>query len=511
MSSNSSENNKSKKSPVKPARGWVITINNPKIPLSAYLDQWFSDGNIVFGCGQTEVGAEGTRHHQAYVVTKVNEKNSNGFGIKWMKENIHSTAHFEPRQGSHEEARDYCTLEEYKGVKKGRVDGPWTVGHWSPEEAQAKGGKKGNDTYKKNVSALMEDVEAGLPDIELQRKYPQLYLQYYKAIERVRLNIAQLEPRTQPYVVVLHGPTGTGKSHRAQTIVDNNGGGFTFRRGNGGNMWADGYDPLRHPVVVFDEMDGGFMPYRQLLRVCDKWPLVLDTKGGCVNFTPKIIVFTSSKHPKEWYSVDTVKDTTELMRRLTGQYGAIMEMTIPFQVQRDAGPDLKDVIDLLETGDLVDQMREAIEQDNHQEPIDLTCDEILEDNLEPDYPDYDDVCDQCDRPKMYCECDGGHPDDGHSFTHTQSIDEQTARELKFINQEDFDRDFPPSQNTPRTSWMTQAPPAPKKLKRAGAEFFLTRAPQAPASEFKKLGLVSGQSRLDLKKVNDDDDDVDDKC
>ncbi|AYP28733.1 MAG: putative viral replication protein [Circoviridae sp.] len=495
MASSSSENKKEKKVAMKPSRGWVITINNPVIPLDMYLQQWHADGNIVFGCGQTEVGENGTRHHQAYIVTKVNDKNTNGFGIKWLKENIHTSAHFEPRQGTHEEARDYCTLEEYKGVKKGRIAGPWTVGEWSPEAAMAAGGKKGGATVKKNVDALMTDVKAGMPDIELMEKYPALYLQYYKAIERVRLNIAQEQPRPQPYVVVLYGETGTGKSHDAQTIVDNNGGGFTFRRGNGGNMWADGYDPLRHPVVVFDEMDGGFMPYRQLLRVCDKWPLVLDTKGGCVNFTPSIIVFTSSKHPKEWYSVESVKDTSELMRRLTGQYGAIIHKTIPFQVQRDAGPDLKDVIDLLMTGDLVDQMSQAIDQDNIKEDVppnshtvDLTCDEDIDDlaDVQPEeraswYEGAITEC--CNRPEEYCECDyAGH-------------------------QEDFDADaeFP----SPSQKYSQDISPEilnrAGSLKRRGAEFFITPPPHAPASEFKKLKLVPGQARLDLKKVNDDDD------
>lgn len=477
---------------MKPSRGWVITINNPVIPLDMYLQQWIADGNIVFGCGQTEHPPGGTKHHQAYIVTKVNEKNTNGFGIKWLVQNIHSHAHFEPRRGSHEEARDYCTLEEYKGEKKHRIAGPWTVGEWSPEEAMAKGGKKGNVAYKKNVADMFKRVDEGASDRELAVEFPHLWAQYYKALDRYRLMSVQDLPRVQPYIVVLHGPTGTGKSHKANLIMENNGGGFIFRKGNSGNLWADGYDPLRHPVVIFDEMDGSFVPYRMLLRICDKWQLTLDTKGGAVNFCPKIIIFTSSKHPKDWYSVEAVPDTTEMMRRLSGQYGAIINMTIPYSVVRDAGPDLADVLDLLETGDLVDQMRDAVEKDEIADVVDLTCDEVL-DQLEPDYPDYDDVCDDCDRPKMYCECTGGHPDD-------------------YVDEDEGYIEYSPSQKylTPRTSAVSQAPPAPRALKRQGAEFFITPPPDAPASEFKKLKLVPGQARLDLKKVNDDDDDIDDK-
>lgn len=524
-SSSKSENvSKGKKVPMKPSRGWVITINNPVIPLEMYLKQWLSDGNIVFGCGQTEHPPGGTKHHQAYIVTKVNDKNTNGFGIKWMKDSIHSSAHFEPRRGTHEEARDYCTLAEYKGEKKHRIDGPWTVGGWSEEAAKAAGRAKGGEKVKQNCAQLMLDVKAGMDDYDIQDKYPNLYMQYYKAIERVRLSVANDTPRVQPYVVVFWGPTGTGKSHDAQVIMDNNGGGFTFRRGNSGNMWADGYDPVRHPVVVFDEMDGGFMPYRQLLRVTDKWQLVLDTKGGCVNFTPKIIVFTSSKHPKEWYSVEAVPDTTEMMRRLTGQYGAIINKTIPYAVVKDAGPDLADVLDLLMTGDLVEQMRSSIEQDDLQEirdaerpptweehvaankGVDLTSDEIIDDE------EFGEICGDCDRPEEYCECDGGHPegfDDGYiNYSPSQKYHDNERMSAQEVHEAP-----PHGFQTPRTTAATQAPPAPKKLKRQGAEFFISRPPSAPASEFQKLGLVQGQARLDIRKASvnvDDDDDVDDK-
>jgi len=168
MSTSSNNKEQKKKAPAKPSRGWMITINNPIIPCQMYLTQWLSDGNIVFGCGQTERGEQGTRHHQIYVVTKVNDANRNGYGIKWMKENIHSSAHFEPRHGTHQQAVEYCSKEDT------RIEGPWTVGAWSEEEAKASGRAKGGATVKKNVEALMSDVKSGMTDSDLQDKYPNL-------------------------------------------------------------------------------------------------------------------------------------------------------------------------------------------------------------------------------------------------------------------------------------------------------------------------------------------------
>lgn len=377
----------------------MFTINNP---LSVDIPrQWFDECEFI--TWQLEKGAQGTPHLQGYLVLKQNPKNKNGRTVKWVQDTFGKGPHYEKRMGTHTQATEYCNKEE------SRQDGPWTLGAWSEYEGPSRGGKKGGAAHKDKITEMVQDIKNGADDKVILEKYPRLSMSMTKGIEKARLIYARDQGRTQPYVVVFHGSTGTGKSHRAQAIADANGGGFTFRKGNGGNMWADGYDPLLHPVVIFDEMDGSFMSYRQLLRVCDKWPLVLDTKGGAVNFTPKIIVFTAHKHPKEWYSEDTVKDITELMRRLTGSFGAIIEMKIPYAALEDAQPDLIDVIDLLETGDLVDHFT-SINQES-EDVVDLTAsDEDItnwddldeeeqrhfQDNYEdgitpPQSPDYDEI------------------------------------------------------------------------------------------------------------------------
>ena len=90
---------------------WVFTINNPKD--STLPRQW---GEKVQYCvWQVEKTEEGPQHLQGYVVFKTNQR------LAALKK-LDGTAHWEPRMGSHEEAKQYCMKEET------RQDGPFEIG-----------------------------------------------------------------------------------------------------------------------------------------------------------------------------------------------------------------------------------------------------------------------------------------------------------------------------------------------------------------------------------------------
>jgi len=52
--------------------------------------------------------------------------------------------------------------------------------------------------------------------------------------------------------------------------------------------------------VVIDEYYG-WLQWTTLLRLCDRYPMMVETKGGQVQFTAKTIVFTSNTPPSQWY------------------------------------------------------------------------------------------------------------------------------------------------------------------------------------------------------------------
>lgn len=62
--------------------------------------------------------------------------------------------------------------------------------------------------------------------------------------------------------------------------------------------WWDGY--FNHETVIIDEFYG-WLPFDLILRICDRYPLMVETKGGQVQFVAKNIIFTTNSNPVSWY------------------------------------------------------------------------------------------------------------------------------------------------------------------------------------------------------------------
>lgn len=296
---------------------------------------------------QVEVGPSGTRHLQGYLVTKENPRNKNGFTRKWVAENICNKMFLAARAGTHEQAVAYANKSDT------RVEGPWTLGEFkSIEVHQKEAGVRRNKSTLEGVKAA---IDAGATDRELYANHFGSMLRYKGAFDNYRLAMVE-DDRPQPKVLVLWGPPGTGKSHTAKKICDNNGGGHWWRAGNGTNDWWDGYDPARHPVVVLDDFKGGIR-YTTLLRMLDKYPMQVEVKTSTKQFIPKIVVITSNQPPNQWYfqsPADANHDSSALLRRLSGEHGAVVEMKTKYvePVARRA-PDLETQLDELIAGTLV--------------------------------------------------------------------------------------------------------------------------------------------------------------
>jgi len=99
-------------------------------------------------------------------------------------------------------------------------------------------------------------------------------------------------PRDHPTeVIVIQGPTGTGKSKWAKDHYPE---AYWKQR----SQWWDNYEAQE--TVVLDEFYG-WLPFDTLLRLCDRYPLYVETKGGQVNMSAKRIVITTNAVPNAWY------------------------------------------------------------------------------------------------------------------------------------------------------------------------------------------------------------------
>lgn len=110
-------------------------------------------------------------------------------------------------------------------------------------------------------------------------------------------------------VSVFWGRTGTGKSRRAWEEA----GMDAFPKDPLSKFW-DGYRGHRH--VVFDEFRGT-ISISHILRWFDRYPVIVEVKGGSVVFSATKIWITSNLDPRLWYP-DIDQETQEaLLRRLT--------------------------------------------------------------------------------------------------------------------------------------------------------------------------------------------------
>ena len=114
-------------------------------------------------------------------------------------------------------------------------------------------------------------------------------------------------PPDGPEVWVFWGATGTGKSRRAfETWPD------AYRKMTN-DKWWDGYHG--EETVIFDDFKGSSMRLHDFQLIVDRYPVKVETKGSTVELSATRLVFTSNKHPSEWYSGDADPEGT-VMRRI---------------------------------------------------------------------------------------------------------------------------------------------------------------------------------------------------
>lgn len=242
--------------------GWVFTVNNPSEPLT-----WPED--VRYAIYQLEQGESGTVHFQGYVefhkrtrLTRVRE--------------ILPRAHWETRRGTAKQARAYCVKQDstYR-------DGPWEHG------------TMGSQGVSSDLLTAAEMIAAGSRPSAIAGEYPTTWIRYGRGLLDLALRLSP--PRSEPPTIyVLWGSTGSGKSRWAFDNYDAED--IYIVPGQG--EWMDSYEQQK--VVMFDEFYGG-IPWSELLKLTDRYPHKAKTKGSFVNFNPSIMVFTSNRHPRDWY------------------------------------------------------------------------------------------------------------------------------------------------------------------------------------------------------------------
>jgi len=288
---------------------WLWTLNNPTeehVPPNVWPD-------VEYTIWQHERGENGTDHIQGYVCFVKPKR------LTWIKQNCDELAHWEPRapNSDHDSAKNYCSKEDT------RVGGPWTYGDDSKIPR-----KKGERMDLKRVHAMMV---AGTTATDLMMNpdtFP-VWCRNYRAIDRFLL---ENEPKRNwiTFTQVYWGVSGCGKTRRAHYEASLKADGtvgepyYVLRKPQGNAVYWDGYKGEKH--IIIDEFYG-WIPRTQMQTLCDRYPCIIDHKGGARNFLGTKIWITSNEPPEQWWSRIGLG---AMERRLTGEHGAVEHMTQPW-------------------------------------------------------------------------------------------------------------------------------------------------------------------------------------
>jgi len=294
-----------------PMKYWVFTQNNPSEddePPNVWPD-------VEYVIWQHERGQQGTEHLQGYVVF-VGKKR-----LQWIKNHCCPRSHWEPRNGTHEQAKAYASKEDTRIAGDGH--GPWTYG--SDASVPTKSGER---TDLKRVFDLLSSGSKESDIMTNPDLFP-VWARYYRAIERFEL-MSEKKRNWITFTTVYWGTSGCGKTRRAHyeaSLKEDGSVGepyYVLRKPAGNAVYWDGYKGEKH--IIIDEFYG-WIPRTMMQVICDRYPAIIDTKGGARNFLATKIWITSNEEPKDWWSRAGLG---AMERRLTGEHGTVVHMTQPW-------------------------------------------------------------------------------------------------------------------------------------------------------------------------------------
>lgn len=218
-------------------------------------------------------------HHQGYVEFNSNQR------LTALKK-LSQTIHWENRRGTADQAIKYC-----------EKDGDFHEFGQRPESKQGK---------RNDIEEVREMVKAGASFRDIAEVSSSF--QALRVAEKL-LPLYEQKRNWMPMVYWYWGPTGTGKSRAASEEAGEN----AYWCSNNSKWWQ-GYDG--HENVIIDDFRGDWCKLVDLLKMLDRYPYVVECKGGSRQLLAKSIWITSAVAPEEAYRGVSEEKIDQLLRRI---------------------------------------------------------------------------------------------------------------------------------------------------------------------------------------------------
>lgn len=298
---------------------WVLTWNNPPEDWFDVIKQHSEELGIVYFVGGQEIAPEtGTPHIQGYMRL---EKMKWGYQIM----RVLNHAWIDIARGSEADNIRYCK----KDGKYMELGDPVT----------GEGRKLCRRDY---WNGLLKDLIT-LSDPEFEAKYPYESVQYWGKLREIKI---QKNRRYDIYTgdlkmknVWIWGPTGTGKSRWAREIIE-----ASKIYPKTPNKWWNGYDPLTHRVVVYEDYDRETKGMTQYIKIwADRYPFLAEIKNSHTWVCPAdyCLIITANHCIQDSFPNVSVEDIDAISRRFTQiemhSQETIIPWTIPEWLVREPG------------------------------------------------------------------------------------------------------------------------------------------------------------------------------
>jgi len=262
-----------------------FTLNNPTVEDFERIDGLRSGGYVKYFVYQRERGANDTPHIQGYVVGKDSRD------LAGWKRLLGDRAHIERANGTAAQNRAYCTKEDTR--EPGTEPVEWGT---CPQQGQ-----------RTDLDAVYSLIASGANEREILEKDPSSYIKYSGGIKRAL--VLHLPRRAWKTTVFWwYGSTGTGKSREAAERFPE-----AYWK-PGASKWWDGYDGQSD--VIVDDYRRDLCTFAELLRLLDRYPMLVEYKGGTTQFVARNIIITTPRSPRVTWQGRTEEDIAQLERRI---------------------------------------------------------------------------------------------------------------------------------------------------------------------------------------------------
>lgn len=286
--------------PTSMAKDWCYTLNSPSRDDMARLRGCCESNapKVLYHVFQIERGAAGNLHIQGFICLGSRVRMST------VKTLLGTKVHLEIRRGTPLQAAEYCRDPAKRDPRHAGF--LYEFGDL-PETPLGQGARS-------DLAAVQALLDSHVPMATVAREHFNTWVKSYKAFDKYVTEFVSEPRKEKSLFFCFTGESGTGKSQAAYSFTN----AFTVPPGSSGVTWFDGYDSLRHQTVLFDEFAGSRCTWTELLRLTDKYPHAVNTKGSQQQFNPKALVFTSNPEPEDWYP--NIAEKRPLLRRIDSHW-----------------------------------------------------------------------------------------------------------------------------------------------------------------------------------------------